>query len=213
MPEPTVREKFKLDYRKAVEASLVIALLLMLVAFQAFKRFENTMKIDTEEQIIIEVDEVPLTEQIDRPPPPPRPAVPIPTEDDDIPDDLTIEETELDFDDEPPPPPAPPADEEDIIFVAYDTAPEPIGGMNAIWKNLKYPEIARRAGVEGTVIILALIDETGNVLDTKVLNSLGNGCDEAATEALTKTKWKPAMQHDKPVKVRVSIPVIFRLKD
>ncbi len=91
MPEPTVREKFKLDYRKVVEASMVISLLFLLVLFQAFKRFEGGVDIKAEEQIIIELDEVPLTEQIDRPPPPPRPTVPIPSEDDDIPEDLTIE--------------------------------------------------------------------------------------------------------------------------
>lgn len=214
MPEPTVREKYKLDYRKVVEASMVISLLFLLVLFQAFKRFEGGVDIKAEEQIIIEVDEVPLTEQIDRPPPPPRPTVPIPSEDDDIPEDLTIEETELDFDEEPPPAPPPPAEEEDIIFVAYDTAPEAIGGRAAILKNLRYPEIARRAGVEGTVFIHALIDRRGNVINTKVLKSLGNnGCDEAAADAIKKTKWKPALQRDKPVKVWVSIPVVFKLKE
>ncbi|HDL79000.1 MAG TPA: energy transducer TonB, partial [Bacteroidetes bacterium] len=96
---------------------------------------------------------------------------------------------------------------------AYDQAPEPIGGFIAIQKNLKYPEIARKAGVEGTVIIQVLIDEKGRVIKTKVLKSLGNnGCDQAAIAAIVKTRWKPAMQRDKPVKVWVSIPVIFKLK-
>lgn len=214
MDNTSERIKFKLNYRKVVEGSMVIALLFMLIMFQAFKRFDAKVELPEEKQIIIDVDEIPLTEQLDRPPPPPRPAVPIPSEDEDIPDDLTIEETEIDFDEEPPPAPPPPAEEEDIIFVAYDKGPEPIGGFAAIQRNLVYPDIARRAGVEGQVIIHALIDTKGTVVDTKVLRSLGNnGCDEAAIAALKKTKWKPAEQRDKPVKVWVSIPVIFRLKE
>lgn len=207
------RVRFKLSYRKVVEGSTIISLLILLVLFQAFKRFDSRIELPTEDQVIIEVDEIPLTEQIERPPPPPRPAVPIPSENDDIPEDLTIEETDLDFEEEPPPPPPPP-EQEDVIFVAYDTEPEPIGGMAAIQKNLVYPEIARRAGVEGTVIIQAVIDRQGNVITTTVIRSLGNnGCDEAASDAIKKTKWKPALQRDKPVKVQVAIPVIFRLKE
>jgi protein TonB len=100
------------------------------------------------------------------------------------------------------------------MFVPYDSAPEPIGGFTAIQKNLTYPEIARRAGVEGMVVVQVLIDTKGNVNDTKVAKSLGNnGCDEAAIAAIKKTKWKPALQRDKPVKVWVSIPVIFKLKE
>ena len=43
-----------------------------------------------------------------------------------------------------------------------DSLPLPIGGMEAIQKNIRYPEIAKRAGIEGTVLILAEIDELGN---------------------------------------------------
>jgi protein TonB len=209
------RIRFKLEYRKRIEFALVVSLLLLLVMFQAFKRFEGRVELPEEKQVIIKVDDIPITEQIDRPPPPARPSVPIPTEDEDVPEDLTIEETEIDFNEEPPPPPPPPKEEEETpIFVPYDSPPKPIGGYAAIQKNLVYPEIARRAGVEGTVIIQALIDTKGNVVKTRVLKSLGNnGCDEAAIAAIRKTKWKPAMQRDKPVKVWVSIPVIFKLKE
>ena len=97
-------------------------------------------------------------------------------------------------------------------FVAYDTPPKPVGGFAAIQKNLRYPEIARKAGIEGTVMVKMLVDESGEVVVTEIAESLGdNGCDEAAVEALKSVKWKPAMQKDKPVKVWVSIPVNFRL--
>ncbi len=209
------RLKFKLSYRKMIELSLVISLFALLVIFQAFKRFEGRVELPQQKQVVIKVDEIPITQQINRPPPPARPSVPIPTEDEDVPEDLTIEETDINFNEAPPPPPPPPSQEDETpIFVPYDSPPEPIGGFAAIQKNLVYPEIARRAGVEGTVIIHVLIDEKGNVVKTRVLKSLGNnGCDEAAIAAIKKTKWKPAMQRDKPVKVWVSIPVIFKLKE
>ncbi len=215
MEQLSERLKFKLSYRKMIELSLVISLFVLLVVFQAFKRFEGKVELPQEKQVVIQVDEIPITQQIDRPPPPARPSVPIPTEDEDVPEDLTIEETDINFDEAPPPPPPPPSEEDETpIFVPYDSPPEPIGGFAAIQRNLVYPEIARRAGVEGTVIIHVLIDEKGNVVKTRVLKSLGNnGCDEAAIAAIKKTKWKPAMQRDKPVKVWVSIPVIFKLKE
>jgi TonB family protein len=103
--------------------------------------------------------------------------------------------------------------ESSFEFVEYDTPPMPVGGFAAIQRNLRYPEIARKAGIEGRVILYILIDESGQVRDTRVVQSLGQaGCDEAAIEAVKSVRWKPAMQRDKPVKVWVAIPVIFRLK-
>ena len=108
--------------------------------------------------------------------------------------------------------PSPPG--EGPVFVPYDHPPEPIGGFAAIQKNLRYPEIAKKAAIQGTVIIQVLIDTTGQVVKTKVAKSLGNnGCDEAAIASIKRAKWKPALQRDKPVKVWVNIPVIFRLKE
>jgi len=91
--------------------------------------------------------------------------------------------------------------------------PTPKGGFRAIQKALKYPEIARKAGIEGRVTVHVLVSEKGIVIRTKILQSLGHtGCDQAAVNAIKKVRWNPAMQRDKPVKVWVAIPVIFRLK-
>ena len=99
------------------------------------------------------------------------------------------------------------------IFVAYDEAPSPIGGFAAIQRWVYYPEIARKAGVEGRVYVNVLVDENGDVADTKILKSLGNnGCDESAIYAIKKVKWNPAKQRSKPVSVWVGIPVVFALK-
>jgi TonB family protein len=98
------------------------------------------------------------------------------------------------------------------VFQSYDEAPEPIGGFEAIQKNLQYPEIARRAGIQGRVILNLLINENGVVDTVKVLKSLGkSGCDEAAVNAAKSVRWKPAINNGVPVKVWVGIPVVFKL--
>jgi periplasmic protein TonB len=89
--------------------------------------------------------------------------------------------------------------------------PEPIGGIKAIQEKITYPEIAKRAGVEGKVYILAFVDENGNVTKANVLKGIGAGCDEAARDAVLGTKFKPGKQRGTPVKVQVSIPVVFKL--
>lgn len=201
-------------YRRVIEIALIIALLLCILLFQAFSRFPQRSVEKQFEVPKIEVTEVPQTEQEKLPPPPVRPAIPIESESEDMPDDVTIDDTEIDFDEIPPPPPPPPAEDEAAsFFVPYDDPPEPIGGFAAIQSKLVYPEIARKAGIEGTVTVQAKISERGEVIDTRILVPLGNsGCNEAAVAAIKAVKWKPAKQRDKPVAVWVSIPVRFKLK-
>jgi protein TonB len=97
-------------------------------------------------------------------------------------------------------------------FVAVEEMPEPIGGIKAIQEKISYPEIAKRAGVEGKVYILAFVDENGNVTKAQVLKGIGAGCDEAARDAVLQTKFKPGKQRGTPVKVQVSIPIVFKLQ-
>ncbi|MDZ7271586.1 MAG: energy transducer TonB [candidate division KSB1 bacterium] len=204
----------KLQYRKVFQLSMVLALVLLIGMFQASKRYEiRTQRVESID-FKMQVDEIPPTEQMDRPPAPSRPAVPIESESEDIPEDETISTTEMDFSELPPPPPPPEqVDESAQIFVAWDEPPEPIGGFEAIQRALKYPEIARKAGVEGRVYVIAVISDKGEVIKAWAQNSLGNnGCDEAAIAAVKAVKWKPAKQRDKPVTVQIGIPVIFKLK-
>lgn len=99
-----------------------------------------------------------------------------------------------------------------IYFVAVEEMPEPIGGMKSIQEKIVYPEIAKRAGIEGKVYVLAFIDENGNVANAKVIRGIGAGCDEAALDAVKQTKFTPGRQRGKPVKVQVSIPIMFKLQ-
>ena len=103
-------------------------------------------------------------------------------------------------------------EEAPTYFVAVEEMPEPLGGIKGIQEKIVYPEIAKRAGVEGKVYILAFVDESGNVTKAQVLKGIGAGCDEAALDAVMKTKFKPGKQRGVPVKVQVSIPIIFKLQ-
>ncbi len=90
--------------------------------------------------------------------------------------------------------------------------PEPIGGIGAIQKKIIYPEIAKRAGVQGRVYVKAYVDETGKVTKVELIRGIGAGCDEAAMEAVNSTMFKPGKQRGKPVKVQVTVPVLFKLQ-
>jgi protein TonB len=75
-----------------------------------------------------------------------------------------------------------------------------------------YPEPARIAGIEGNVVIEALVDVDGKIIDAKVLKSSGNvALDEAALTAARQARFTPAKQRDMPVRVWVSIPFRFTL--
>lgn len=89
--------------------------------------------------------------------------------------------------------------------------PEPVGGMVAIQEKIVYPEIAKRAGIEGKVYVQAFINEEGDVVSAKILKGVGAGCDEVALDAVKKTKFNPGKQSGKPVKTQVTIPIMFKL--
>lgn len=99
---------------------------------------------------------------------------------------------------------------ESPYFVAVEDMPEPVGGIASIQNKIVYPEIAKRAGVEGKVFVLAYVDEKGNVTKAEITKGIGSGCDEAAMDAVLKTKFKPGVQRGNPVKVKITIPIVFK---
>lgn len=98
------------------------------------------------------------------------------------------------------------------FYTWAEEMPEPIGGVTGIMKNVVYPEIAKRAEVQGRVVVLAFVDESGSVTKAEIVKSIGAGCDEAALDAVLKTKFKPGKQNGNPVKVQVLIPIVFKLQ-
>lgn len=100
-------------------------------------------------------------------------------------------------------------DEEYLAFA--ETMPTPVGGMEALMKLISYPSIAKKAGVQGKVFLLAYINENGGVDDVKVVKGIGAGCDEAAVDAVKKSKFNPGKNKGLPVKVKLSLTINFKL--
>lgn len=204
-------------YKRVFEISLIASLVLLIVAFKFFPDVKGSAKMSEGPQELFKVEELPQTKQENRPPPPPKPPIPIEAPSSDVLEDIEIGSTELDVSQQMEAPPPPPkaekkVEEEPVYFVAVEEMPEPIGGIAEIQKKIIYPEIAKRAGVEGKVYVLAFVDEAGTVTNAKIIKGIGAGCDEAALNAVLKTKFKPGKQRGKAVKVQVSIPVVFKLQ-
>lgn len=100
----------------------------------------------------------------------------------------------------------------EIFYSSVDEFPRPLDGPSEIFSNLVYPETAKQNKVQGIVIIKAFIDKTGTVVSTEVTKSIGSGCDEAAIEAIKKTKFSPAKIKNQAVGSQLLIPVKFKLE-
>ncbi|MBK7104385.1 MAG: energy transducer TonB [Ignavibacteriae bacterium] len=97
-------------------------------------------------------------------------------------------------------------------YLAFaEQMPEPVGGLESVYKLIKYPELAQKAGVQGKVYVLAFIDENGTVDDVKVVKGIGAGCDEATVEAVKKSKFAPGKSGGKNVKVKMSLQIQFKI--
>jgi len=78
--------------------------------------------------------------------------------------------------------------------------------------TLKYPAQARRMGIEGKVYVTFVVGKEGEITDVKVLKGIGAGCDEEAIRVLSGApNWKPGKQRGRPVRVRMQLPIIFKL--
>jgi protein TonB len=203
---------FTEKYPQRIRWILLGTVVLLSMVFYVFPRFSRAV-VQAENSVaeIVETFDIPPTQQLEAPPPPSRPSIPVEAEEDEIAEDITIEETTLEsFAWEAPPPP--PTEGPIIKFIPYDEPPEPIGGLETLMRNVRYPPIAREAGIEGTVVIQAFINDRGVVTETVVAKSLpGTGLDEAAVEAIRRTRFKPAKQRDRAVGVWLTIPIMFKL--
>ena len=105
----------------------------------------------------------------------------------------------------PPPPPPPPADGPPPEFVPVEKQPTPIEQVQP-----EYPEIARRAGIEGRVIVRVWVSKEGRVKDVQVQRSDNEIFNDNAVAAVRRWRFEPAIQAGNPVDVWVSIPIRFK---
>jgi len=87
------------------------------------------------------------------------------------------------------------------------------GGIGAYYIHIEYPEEAKDKGIEGRLMLLFVVEPDGSTSDIEILQPLHPLCDSAAVQALRKTSFIPGQQNGKPVRVRMRLPVLFRLID
>ena len=146
---------------------------------------------------------------------PPKPAVPVITFEkpeseiiEDEPIDFTSDNFEIGLPIELPKE----AVDEPTEFRVVEKLPEITGGYAQLYKHLSYPKIAQEVGIQGRVILEFLVNEQGMISQIKVVRGIGGGCDEAAITAVKKVKFKPGLQRGRPVPVRFTLPITFKLK-
>lgn len=179
---------------------------------------------DTEFLFEDEIDIQQTTQET--PPPPPPPAVQEVEVLNVVEDDVETETIEINTEDDKdvevviaPPVEAPvEEEEEEVIFVVVESMPEFPGGAQAMMRyiaeNIKYPVIAQENGIQGRVICQFVVEKDGKVSDIQVVRSSGEASlDKEAQRVIgSMPKWKPGKQRGKPVRVKYTLPVNFRLQ-
>lgn len=201
---------------------MAFTLLFVLWAFN-FKTFDDGALVDLGQvdDDFEDIMEIPPTEQ--PPPPPPKIELPkiieIPDEEEieeEIEVDLDVEITEETVIEDIVFEEAPEEEVADEIFDIVEDQPAPPGGMAAFYqyvaKAMKYPNQARRMGIEGRVFVQFVVDKAGNLTEVRAIKGIGAGCDEEAVRVLKNApKWSPGKQRGRPVKVRMILPITFKL--
>ncbi|GAB5409885.1 MAG: hypothetical protein BalsKO_22500 [Balneolaceae bacterium] len=98
-------------------------------------------------------------------------------------------------------------------FAVVEEMPKLIGGLSGLQSKVEYPEMAKKEGIEGRVIVQFIINKNGDVENPKIIRGIGGGCDEAALEAIKAVKFEPGFQRGQSVRVQYSLPIIFKLSD
>lgn len=208
----------------------VVGLAIVFVGFEWSTRDVMVVKESDQVQDIIAEEEVEITRPENTPPPPPPPPAPVVTEvlnvvEDDVEleqqDILTSEDTQEAAQTAVYTPPAAVEEEEEEaaqqIFTVVEEMPEFPGGMNELLKylakSIKYPVIAQENGIQGRVICAFVVNRDGSIVDAEVLRGVDPSLDkEALRVIMSMPKWKPGKQRGKPVRVKYTVPVTFRLQ-
>lgn len=206
-------------YNLFLEAGLIAAMVILLILFKVHYNPKNNEHFQQQEQETVKMKDVVQTEQQKTPPPPPAPEAPQA-----VPNDQVISDQPLNLNSEinlnsplkiPPPPPSKNKknDNANKIFIAVQKMPKLLGGLGNLQRKIHYPDLARKAGIEGTVYVQFVVNEQGRVTDAHVIRGIGGGCDQEALRVVKKARFQPGMQRGRPVNVRFSLPIVFRLRN
>lgn len=109
-----------------------------------------------------------------------------------------------------------PEPDPDEIHIAVEDEPEFPGGVAALMaylrKNIKYPAICRENNIQGKVIVTFVVNKDGSIVDVEVAKGVNPALDKEAVRVISQMpNWQPGRQLGRPVRVRYSVPVNFRL--
>jgi protein TonB len=225
-----VKKSPKADLEGKKTTSLLLGYVFILtLMFVAFEWTDRDKQVSTDTgitDVVFEEEIVPITEQDQKMAPPPPEAPKVEDVLQIVENDAKIEESSIQaseetgqavevkyvqqvVEEEEP--------EEQEIFQVVEEMPEFPGGMaecmKFLGKNIKYPTISQENGVQGKVIVQFVVNKDGSVVDPVVVRSVDPYLDKEALRVInTMPKWKPGKQRGKPVRVRYTVPVTFRLQ-
>lgn len=104
------------------------------------------------------------------------------------------------------------------VITDVDDRPLPPGGMDAMYAyfqtEMKYPEIAKEKGIEGTVVTTFNVQKDGSLTDVEILRGIGGNCDEEAVRLIqTMDNWQPGKVKGEAIVTRMRIPIRFILPE
>ena len=219
-------EKASLENDKIIYVlmGLVFVLSLCYVALEWTEREVTKYEVTDTEFLFEEEVEIQQTSQ-ETPPPPPPPAVQevevLNVVEDNVETEsieVNTEETETEVVIAAPVEAPVEEEEEEVVFVVVESMPEFPGGQQALFKylseNVKYPVIAQENGIQGRVICQFVVNKDGSIVDVEVVRSGGDASldKEAIRVIKSMPKWKPGKQRGKPVRVKYTVPVNFKLQ-
>ena len=204
----------------------VMALAVMFVALEWTQReVEDNSDLYTARDVSLNEEMIPITLPEKKTVPPPPAAVTkaeiieIVEDDADIEEDImastedNVEWVDLDDYDVVEVEPEP---EEEEIFMVVEDQPEFPGGTAALLeylrKNIKYPAICRENNIQGRVLVTFIVNKDGAIVEPEVVKSVNPSLDKEALRVISgMPNWKPGSQRGKPVRVKYTVPVNFRL--
>jgi protein TonB len=194
-------------YGVYLRVGIFSSILLFIVLF-SFVPYAEPKPYELKKEIVTMVEEITAQmEKFEEPPPMERPKVAVEAETDIAEEEAveTIAATEFQEDLIRTVPTGP--EIEIVPYYKVEVKPQPVSIPTP-----QYPELARKAGIEGNAVVKALVDIDGSIASVSILKSSGNQMlDQAALVAAKNAKFTPAKQRDKYVRVYVSIPIRFTL--
>jgi protein TonB len=214
----------------SVLMGMIIALAVLFVGFEWGNRDVQVATASEGVADIIAEEEIEITRPEELPPPPPPPPAPAVVEVlTVVEDDVELEQQEILSSEDSQtaaqvqtytPPPVVVEEEEEseqTIFVIVEKMPEFPGGMQEAIKyisgNLRYPMIAQENGIQGRVSCSFVVNRDGSIVDVEIVRGVDPSLDKEALRVIASMpKWSPGEQRGKPVRVRYTLPVTFRLQ-